>query len=612
MRKIIEYINTWSKYKITFGLSKRPIFILVILAFISSLFEVIGISMFLPIFEFIKENGDVAVLLSKSGVWLYIVNLFETLDMNVNLGALLIFSLSLFVTKQLFTYLKQNYHSKIQFNLEKIIRDKLFNNYLYANTSFHDSLPIGNMTSLAVKESHLAIIGVMTPIDLIVAILTLLIYASALILLSWEATIAATITLLIASQIPRGWIKMSEKIGKITVVAEIGMTSFLIERLRSPRLVRLSRTEKAEISEYNYFTEKLRSNNYIAGVLENKTQAFIEPIVIGICLFFIYVSYIYLNIRVEIIGLFLIISLRLLPVVRNILTVIQKIRRNLGVMEIIDTRLNEMKNNVEVDDGQITASFFDKIEFKGVSYTYPGSDNFVLSDINFTIGKSEFIGLVGASGGGKSTLIDLLPRLRLPNSGQIFIDGNPLDDFILSSLRGLISYVPQDPQVFNGTIENHIRYGKPNATKSEIQDAAKLAGAHNFIKTMTKGYQTNIGENAIKLSGGQRQRLDLTRALVSKAPILILDEPTSNLDPESESKFLHSLECIMEDRDTTIILISHRLGCISSADRIIILSNGCLEAIGKHHELLEKSIWYSRAWASQQEESIDQIKTSVS
>ena len=285
--------------------------------------------MFLPIFEFIKENGDVAVLLSKSGVWRYVVNLFETLDMNVNLGALLFFSLSLFVTKQLFTYLKQNYHSKIQFNLEKKIRNKLFNNYLYANTSFHDSLPIGNMTSLAVKESHLAIIGVMTPIDLIVAILTLLIFASALIFLSWEATIAATITLLIASQIPRGWIKMSEKIGRKTVVAEIGMTSFLIERLRSPRLVRLSRTEKAEISEYNYFIEKLRINNYMAGVLEHKTQAFIEPIVIGFCLFFIYVSYIYLNIRVEIIGLFLIISLRLLPVVRNILTIIQKIRRNL-------------------------------------------------------------------------------------------------------------------------------------------------------------------------------------------------------------------------------------------------------------------------------------------
>jgi len=207
--------------------------------------------------------------------------------------------------------------------------------------------------------------------------------------------------------------------------------------------------------------------------------------------------------------------------------------------------------------------------------------------------------IVGASGSGKSTLIDLLPRLRLPIGGVIKIDGESIEKYRLKSLRQLISYVPQSPQIFDGTVRNHILYGKSDATDEEVQEAVYLSGSKEFINQLPKGLKTNLGEDAVKLSGGQRQRLDLARALVGKAKILILDEPTSNLDAESEERFKQVLSKIRKDTNTTIIIVAHRLASIVDANQIVILNQGVVEAIGKHAELLKQQGWYAKAWKIQ-------------
>jgi len=207
--------------------------------------------------------------------------------------------------------------------------------------------------------------------------------------------------------------------------------------------------------------------------------------------------------------------------------------------------------------------------------------------------------LVGSSGSGKSTLIDLLPRLRQPDSGEIKIGEHSINEYKLSNLRQSISYVPQEPQIFDGTVKNHILYGKSDASNEEIIEAVKLAGADAFIEQLPEKYDTLLGEDAIRLSGGQRQRLDLARALVRKAPLLILDEPTSNLDAESESAFCRVIARIRKQTDTTIIIVSHRLSSIVTADLIVVLSQGGIDAQGIHSDLLEQSGWYAKAWKMQ-------------
>jgi ABC-type multidrug transport system fused ATPase/permease subunit len=193
----------------------------------------------------------------------------------------------------------------------------------------------------------------------------------------------------------------------------------------------------------------------------------------------------------------------------------------------------------------------------------------------------------------------MLPRLRRPDSGAIEIDGTGLDQFDVAALRRGIAYVPQQPQLFDVTVAEHIRYGKPDASFDEIVAAAGLAGADEFIRALPGGYDARCGAGGQSLSGGQRQRLDLARALVRRAPILILDEPSSSLDAESEHRLRLALEQIRERHDTTMIVIAHRLSTVAMADRIAVMGRGELLAEGRHQELMAMNGWYAEAFRRQ-------------
>jgi len=222
-----------------------------------------------------------------------------------------------------------------------------------------------------------------------------------------------------------------------------------------------------------------------------------------------------------------------------------------------------------------------------------------LDEVTLRFAAQQTTALVGPSGGGKSTLIDLLPRLRVPDSGEILFDGVPAEMFDLASLRRAIAYAPQAPQIFDGTMAAHIGYGRADADMDDIRAAAKLAGADEFIEALPDGYDTQVGESGLRLSGGQRQRLDLARALVKRAPILILDEPTSNLDAASEELFRRSLRRIRDETDITIIIIGHRLSTVRHADCIVVLRDGRVLDSGSHEDLLARPGWYEEAYAKQ-------------
>jgi subfamily B ATP-binding cassette protein MsbA len=269
-------------------------------------------------------------------------------------------------------------------------------------------------------------------------------------------------------------------------------------------------------------------------------------------------------------------------------TTLQETRASI---ERIDTLLESEheERGTTVIDG-----FRDSLTFDHVSFAYPGNPQPVLSDVTLSIRPGEVIAIVGRSGVGKSTLVDLIPRFNKATGGTIRLDGIDLNEVEIFSLRELIGIVSQDIILFNDTVRENIAFGRPDASEEEIVHAARLAFADDFIRELSDGYETMIGERGLKLSGGQRQRIAIARAILKNPPILILDEATSSLDSVSEALVQKALETLMKERTT--IVIAHRLSTIRNADRIVVLERGKIADIGKHEDLMTRSDTYMRLY----------------
>jgi subfamily B ATP-binding cassette protein MsbA len=262
------------------------------------------------------------------------------------------------------------------------------------------------------------------------------------------------------------------------------------------------------------------------------------------------------------------------------------------VRGILDIDLTIPERPDARDPGKLAGA----IQFDHVAFAYDPAVP-VLKDVTFSIVTGQFVGIVGTTGGGKSTIASLIPRFYDATSGKVSIDGVDVRDYRLQPLRDQMAFVLQDTVLFRGTVRDNIAYGRPDATEDEIIEAARLASAHEFIARMPLGYATLLGDRGLTLSGGERQRIGIARAIIRNSPILILDEPTAALDTESEKVVIEAIERLMKGR--TVITIAHRLSTIRDADKIIVLDRGVVAEQGTHEELLARGGLYAQLHRTQ-------------
>jgi len=289
---------------------------------------------------------------------------------------------------------------------------------------------------------------------------------------------------------------------------------------------------------------------------------------------------------------YIVIFSQIIPPAKSLATGIYNIQKGLAsadrIFEVMDADevIEEKPNAIKIQ------SFEKSIEYRNVFFKY--KNDFVLNDISCTINKGKIIALVGPSGGGKSTFVDMLPRFYDTVQGEILIDGINLKDYVIGDIRDLMGFVTQEPILFNDTVFNNIAFGKEDVREEDVINAARVANAHEFIENMDEGYLSNIGDRGTKLSGGQRQRLSIARAVLRNPPILILDEATSSLDTESERLVQDALSKVMTNR--TSLIIAHRLSTIVHADEIIVLEKGKIAEKGTHQQLLNIKGVYKRLY----------------
>ena len=260
------------------------------------------------------------------------------------------------------------------------------------------------------------------------------------------------------------------------------------------------------------------------------------------------------------------------------------------VLDLLDTEVGIVEGDIILRDVS------GELEFRDVEFSYPDREE-VLKGLNLLVPAGRTVGLVGPTGSGKTTLIRLLMRFHDPQSGTVSLDGHYVCDLTLKSLRGSISLVSQNTTLFPGSVLENIRYGNPEASLDSVEEAARIAEATEFIELLPNGWHTDIGEGGHRLSGGQRQRIAIARAVLKDAPVLVLDEATSNVDNETEAALKRSISQISKGRTT--LIIAHRLSTVRNADIIAVLHKGEISETGTHESLLEEDGIYSRLWAVQ-------------
>jgi ATP-binding cassette, subfamily B, bacterial MsbA len=430
--------------------------------------------------------------------------------------------------------------------------------------------------------------------------LTLAVLISLMFYQNWKLASFALIMMPLAAIISKS---LGKRIGKVTTEsADISgnLATFLSEMIRASRMIKIYQQEKFEFNRSSKILKLFMEKQIkIASVMVRASP--IMELLTGIMIagFIYYTGLMISTGEIAINSFFSFLTAMMLAYqpIRSLATINMLFYQGAAAAErvfgIIDTKI-DIKEIDSLPDLSVDKS---NIEYKNIKFAYPKTQKSALKNINISIDGGSTAALVGHSGAGKSTIINLLPRFYDPAEGQIEIDGQNINKVKLSSLRKKISLVSQDIILFDDTVYANIAYANLNASREQIHKACEHAAAINFIENLPNSFQTIVGENGIKLSGGEKQRISIARAILKDAPIILLDEATSSLDAESEEKVQNAIINLTQDKTT--LVIAHRLSTIVRADKIIVINQGEIVDIGTHNELLKNSLIYKNLYSKQ-------------
>jgi len=506
-----------------------------------------------------------------------------------------------FAAKGISLYLAKVIMIGVAQDVKKNIQDDMLKSLIRADTSIIDNKHSGKFVSNLTYDTGLITNLLSTAIlNLFKDSLTLIGLMSVMFYQNWKLSLIAIIMIPLATLAAR---TLGKRIGKVSTEAQAKsgeLTTYLMEIFKNHKLIKIFQKEDYEMSRSEKFIYDLKERSKKIAIVFVRASPIMETLTgIMIAALIFFAGKMIINNELDINNFFSFLAAMMLAYqpVRSLATLNMSVNQGLSaairILPIIDIKnqIVDKKDSIDLNLSKCEIKFID------CSFKYNKSENLILKNLNMEISGGKMTALVGHSGAGKSSILNLIPRFYDCNSGDITIDGKSIYSVKLKKLRNNISIVTQDTTLFDDTIKNNILYANINATDDEIKEASEKSFADEFIKNLPNKYDTLIGENGVRLSGGEKQRLSIARAMLKKTPIILLDEATSSLDAETENKIQKAISLLTKNKTT--IVIAHRLSTILNSNKIFVINNGKISDEGTHEELLKKSSIYKNFYEKQ-------------
>jgi len=568
---------------LTFLLRQYPLRMSVIVSggVAANLLEGIGLALLAPMFWLAGVGAA-----SPSGTPSWTMVLFQRatnwLGVAPTLGDILISLLAIFMLQSVLTILNERLIHRTRFHCAGTLRTKLFEAILAARYEFISAQKTGALTNALTQDPVRVAVIVLNLVALTREGMAVLIYVMLALLFSWQMTLVAIGITGIGVWLLQSRVTKGHGFGTETVQANAFLHETAVEMLSCAKLVKGFGVIAQASNRFRRAVHALVDIQVRDSTSRTMVGALYQPLTALFLLAGLYLSLSVFKMSVPDIMVLLVVFFRLTPRVSDLQMILHELLSHLPSVTNMDQLTLLATEQREQDGGQPFRGLQRGIELRGVWFRYKDKEP-ILQGVDLELRKGAMIALVGTSGGGKTTVIDLMMGFLCPTRGEVLVDGMPLYRLNLNDWHAKIGYVPQDVNLFNDTVRANLLWGKPSATSEEIESVAKEVHAHEFIQGLPRGYDTLIGSRGMLLSGGQRQRLALARALIRRPEILVLDEATSALDAESEFFIQQTLDRLA--RNVTIIMVAHRLATIQRADRIYVLEQGRIVESGSWNAL---------------------------
>ena len=558
------------KYITTFKLAnikKKNYIFVILLTFLTVSLDAVGISILLPIGEYVLnyETGKIPDTYS----WKIIKSIFFQLGFKPNISLVVGFAILIIVVRQIITFIRVVLIDTIRFKAVQGFREKLFVKFLRQDLFYIKQYSTGvynNVINLEVDNVGNAII---LPLENVSGLILITSYLSLMMFISIPATLVVFTCIFITGILLKNILYFIESTSSKIIQINNKFSQNLVDRLIAAKLIRISNMIKKEEIQNKEILKEQFINNIKLSRIQKFIDSTVEPVLLMIAIPVIIVA-IKLNFPLPKLGIFIILLARFIPVFKVTVTSIQGHATLFASVKNMLHLIDKVNSQKEVRSGKMNApEAIKKIEFKNISFQYERSGIKVLNNFSCEIVGGTINAIVGPSGSGKTTLVNMIPRLLEPTEGTININNVNINKINVDKIRDVCAYIEQKPSFIRGTIIEHIAYNNIEINLNKVKEAAKLANAHDFIMKLPDNYNNQLGESGTGLSGGQLQRLDITRGIASEKPLMILDEPTSNLDEDNTKEILLTLKKINKHKKTTIIIVTHDNSILKYCDNII-------------------------------------------